>query len=89
MQMALGEEILFPVWQWAVVQIRGYPGMDDDTLVSALLKYDQIKQIHSKMLVNALELGVVMVGYDKFGIKKNEIGMHLLCSWVAMAIFPV
>mmetsp|Transcript_30867 Transcript_30867/g.65030 ORF Transcript_30867/g.65030 Transcript_30867/m.65030 type:complete len:470 (+) Transcript_30867:3029-4438(+) len=88
-QMASGDALLCPVRQWAALmkRIRNYKGATDNTPVSAVWKNGRMEDVTSKMMVDALEAGVAAVGYEKLGIKKDEIGTHSIRSGAAMAMY--
>ncbi|KAL7460612.1 hypothetical protein ACHAXS_001055 [Conticribra weissflogii] len=87
-QMAWGNPIPCPVCQWVAVvkQIKSYSGAGDKTPGSMVWHHGRMDHITSKSMTETLESGVAAVGYDKVGIKKGEIGTHLIRSGAAMAM---
>jgi hypothetical protein len=87
-QLASGDILLCPVRIWAAIvrRIRGYPGANDDTPVSAVWRNGRIEHVTSAMLVNALEAAIEAVGRDRVNIEKGEIGTHSIRSGAAMAM---
>ena len=89
MHGSTGHELLFPVKQWAAVvnRILSYPGATMDTSVSVVWRYNNIKNLTSKILIDALRNAAATVGEDSLGFKASEIGRHLICSGAAMQMF--
>jgi hypothetical protein len=58
-----------------------------DTPVSAIWRYNNIKNLTSKILIDALSKAIVAVGEDSLGFKARKIGTHLICSGAAMQMF--
>ncbi len=89
MHGSTGHEFLCPVKQWATVvnHILSYPRVTMDTLVSAIWRYDNIENLTSKILIDALCNAIVAVGEDSPGFKaSSKIGTHLICSGAAMQV---
>ena len=86
---ASDDTVMCPVRQWAAVvrRIRGYPGANDNTPVSAVWRKGKIEHITSQEMVNALRAAVVAVGEDRLGFKKEEVGTHSIRSGAAMAMY--
>jgi hypothetical protein len=82
-------KFLCPVKQWAAVIdcILSYPGVTMDTPVSAIWRYNNIKNLTSKIFIDALHNAVVAVGEDSLGFKATEIGTHSICSGAAMQMY--
>ena len=62
------------------------PGATDNILVLVVWRYGHIENITSKEMVSNLWETVVSIGEDILGIKKEDIGMHLIRSSAAMAM---
>jgi len=63
-----------------VRRIRGYPGTDGNTPVSAILVGSKIRQVKSKQMVGNLRDAVRAIGEDVLIIKAEEIGTHSIRS---------
>ncbi len=89
MHGATGYKFLCPDKQWAAVvnPMLSDTGATMNTLVSAVQRYDNIKNLTSKLLINALCDAVVAVGEDSLGFKAREIGTHLICSGAALQMY--
>ena len=59
-------------WVGLVKRIRNYPGVTDDTSVSAVWRRNQIDHITPSEMVAALRDAVVAIGEDVLGFKKNK-----------------
>ena len=88
-QMAPGDLLVCPVRQWAaaIQQIGGCPGATDDTPVLAIWEYGHIEHITSKEMVSALRAAVISIGEEILGIKKEDVGTHLIRLGVDMAMY--
>ena len=77
-QTASGDRSLCPVCLDVVLirRIRGYPGVSDDTPISAMLRNNRIEHITSPEMVEALSTAVGAIGEDRLGIKMKEVGTH-------------
>jgi hypothetical protein len=84
-----GHEFFCSVKQWAAVAncILSYLGATMDTPVSAVWRYNNIKNLTSKILIDTLCNAVVAVGEDSLGFKASKIGTHLICSCAAMQMY--
>ncbi len=84
-----GHEFLCPFKQLAavVICILSYPGATMDTSVSAIWRHNNIKNLRSKILIDALCDAVVAVGEDSLGFKARKIGTHSIRSGAAMQMF--
>ena len=84
-----GDAIMCPVKAAAglVRRIRGYPGTDGDTPVSALLVGSKITHVTSKQMVGYLRDAVKAIGEDILNIDAEDIGTHSIRSGAAMAMF--
>lgn len=84
-----GDTIMCPVKAAAelVRRIRGYPGTDGDTPVSALLVGSKITHVTSKLMVGYLRDAVKAIGKDILNINAEDIGTHSIRSGAAMAMF--
>jgi hypothetical protein len=82
-------EFLCPVKQWAAVvtRILSYPGATIDTLVSAIWRYNNIKNLTSNILIDAVCNAVVAVREDSLGFKASETSTHSIHSGAAMQMF--
>ena len=87
--MASRDVFLRHVLQWtaAVPQIKGYPGVTDNTPVSAVWRYSCIEHITQKKWYLLLQAAVVSIGEDIIGIKKADVGTHSIRSDVATVIY--
>ena len=88
-QLSSEDELLCPcrVWAKIVRRIREYHGSNDDTPVSAVWRNGRIEHITSDEMVKALQAAVVLIGEEKLGFKKEDIGTHSIRSGAAMAMF--
>ena len=88
-QLAREESTFCPVWLWAaiVTRIRGYPGANDDTPVSAVWKHDRIQHVTSEDMINALRDAVAATGEASLGFKAEDVGTHSIRSGSAMAMY--
>ena len=88
-QQSTNDLVLCPVRSWAAIikRLWGYPGTNEDTPVSTVMINGRIDHITSKMMVNALENGVVSVGREKVNIFEGELGTHSIRSGAAMAMY--
>ena len=68
------------IWYELVKRLRGYPGADDDTPVSAVWKNGRIQHVTSEDMITALRAAAKAIGEDKLGFKISEIGTHSLRS---------
>jgi hypothetical protein len=86
---ASGDMIMCPVRSAAelVRRIRGYPGTDGNTPISAILVGSNVTQIKSKQMVGYLRDAVQTIGEDALNIKAEEVGTHSIRSGAAMAMF--
>ena len=75
------------IWYAIVKRIRGYPGANDDTPVSAVWRNGRIQHLTSAEMVDSLRAAVTAIGEEKLGFKSSEIGTHSLRSGAAMAMF--
>jgi hypothetical protein len=75
---ASGDMIMCPVRSAAelVRRIRGYPGTDGNTPISAILVGSNVTQLKSKQMVGYLRDAVQTIGEDVLNIKAEEIGTH-------------
>jgi hypothetical protein len=69
-----------------VRRIRGYPGTDGDTPVSALLVGSRVTHVKSKQMVGYLRDAVRAIGEDILNINAEDIGTHSIRSGAAMAM---
>ena len=83
-----GDTIMCPVRAAAelVRRIRGYPGTDGDTPVSAILVGTKVTHVKSKQMVGYLRDAVRAIGEDILNINAEDIGTHLIRSGAAMAM---
>ncbi len=89
MQMASGDVKLCPVCSAAAIvrRIRGYPGTTSDTPISTIMINGQMTHVTSQNVIDALQDSVVAIGEHQLGINRDEIGMHLIRSGAAMAMY--
>ena len=88
-QMALGDVNMCPVRMGATVvqRIQSYKGANNDTPISAFWQFNRINHVTSKQVITAMKDTIQAIVEDVLSIKKEEIGMHLIRSGVAMAMF--
>jgi hypothetical protein len=88
-QMASGDITLCPVHAAATVvcRIRSYPGANDNTLISAIWRYNSIDNITSKQITNALRDAISTIGEDSLHIAAHKISTHSIRSGTAMVVF--
>jgi hypothetical protein len=81
-QMASGDITLCPVCLAAsiVQQIQGYSKPNNDTHISAVQINGKLTHVISTNVISALQ-------DDRLGIKKEEVGTHLIRSGAAMAMY--
>jgi hypothetical protein len=70
-----------------VCRIRSYDKTDNNTPISTFLQFGHINHVTSKQVIAAMRDGVQAIGEDILHIRKSEIGMHLIRSGAAMAMF--
>ncbi len=72
-QLVSGNVTLCPVRAAATIvcRIQSYPGANDNTLVSAIWKYNRIEHITSKHIMNALGDAILAIGEDTLHIAAN------------------
>ena len=87
--MASGDVTLCPVQAAVTIvrRIRSYSGVNDDTPISAIWKYDCINHITSKQITNALQDTVWAMEEDSPHIATHEIGTHSIRLGAAMVMF--
>ena len=85
------DPVLNPVVAWAsaVQRIRSYPGATEHTKICAILSPDgkSIISIQNNHVRDHLRVIVHLIGEDKLGFTKDEIGLHSIRSGGAMAMF--
>ena len=88
-QMASGNISLCPVCAAAAIvhRIQLYPGVNNNTPISAIWIYERINHITSKQISNALQDAILAIGEDTLHIAKNEIGTHSIRLGAAMAMY--
>ena len=74
------------IWYETVKRIRGYPGADDETPVSAVWRNERTQYVTSEDMNTALRATAKAIGEDKLGFKISKIGTHSLRSGAAMAM---
>ena len=70
-----------------VRRIRKYPGSSQDSPISTVTVNGHLKQVTSTHMINALRDAVGAIGEVKLGIKKEDVGTHLIRSGAAMAMY--
>lgn len=88
-QFATEHEIMCPVRSWAAIikRVRSYPGVNDDTPVSAVWRGGRMVHITSKDIIDGINRAAEAVGWDKLGVKKGDFGTHSIRSGGAMAMY--
>ena len=88
-QQASGAVSMCPVRMAAAIvrRIRSYEGSDDNTPISAFWRFNRIDHVTSAQVIAAMKDAITAIGEDILHIKKLEIGMHLIRSGAAMAMF--
>ena len=88
-QYCTEHEIMCPVRAWAAVvkRIRGYPGANSDTPVSAVWRNGRIQHITSQDIIDGINRGAEAVGWDLLGLNKGDFGTHSIRSGGAMAMY--
>ena len=85
-----GDPILCPVIAWAntVQRIRKIPNTTDDSEVCLFYNNNQkIEHINAHHVRSRLRAIVILLGEDKLGFNKDDIGLHSIRSGGAMAMF--
>jgi hypothetical protein len=87
--MSLGDVNMCPVRMGAAIirRLRSYEGTNDNTPISAFWQFNRINHVTSKQVITAMKDTIQAIVEDVLSIKKEEIGMHLIRSGVAMAMF--
>ncbi len=87
--MASQDARLCPVRGAAAIvrRIRKYPGSSQDSPISAVTVNGHLKQVTSTHMINALRDAVGAIGEVKLGIKKKDVGTHLIRLGGAMAMY--
>jgi len=75
------------MWAAVVRRIRGYPGANEDTPVSAVWRHGKLDNITSQEMKIALRAAVTSIGEEILGIKAEEIGTHSIRSGAAMSMY--
>jgi hypothetical protein len=70
-----------------VRRIRKYPGSSQDSPILTVTGNRHLEQVTSTHMINALRDAVGAIGEVKLGIKKKNVGMHLIRSGAAMAMY--
>ena len=88
-QWKTNQPTMCPVAAWAAIvqRIRAYPNSSDKSKVCTVREHGRNSAITGKMMINALQDGIVAVGETKLGIKKEQIGTHSIRSGAAMAMY--
>ena len=71
-----------PIICWAKIikRIRSYPGANDDTPVSVVWRNNRIEN-------TTINTAPEAIGYKKLGLQKGDLGLHLIRSGAAMAMY--
>ena len=87
--MASHNVTLCPVQAAAAIvrRIKTYPGANQDTPISAVWRYNQIKHITSTQIRNVLWDAVKAIREDTLHILVDKIGTHSIRSGAAMVMF--
>jgi hypothetical protein len=87
-QMALGES-LCPVQSAAAIvkRIKKYPGTSQNSPISTVFDHGIMTQVTSNHVINALRDVVGAIGEARLGIKKEDVGTHLIRLGAAMAMY--
>jgi hypothetical protein len=70
-----------------VRRIRKYPTSSQDSPISTDTVNGHLEQVTSTHMINALRDAVGAIGEVKLGIKNKDVGMHLIRSGTAMAMY--
>jgi len=70
-----------------VRRIRKYPGLSQDSSILTVIVNEHIKQVTTTHMIHALRDAVGAIGEVKLGIKKENVGTHLIRSGAAMAMY--
>ncbi len=70
-----------------VHRIQSYDRATDNTPILAFWQFDRINHITAKQVTAAMKDTLVAIGEVVLHIHKNKIGMHLIRSGAAMAMF--
>jgi hypothetical protein len=85
-----GDSILCPVIAWAhtVSRVRNIPTSSDDSEVCLFYNdNNNIEYINAQHVRTRLRAIVILIGEDKLGFSKDDIGLHSIRSGGAMAMF--
>ena len=84
-----GDNLLCPVRSWAsvVYRILSYPDTSAETTVNTILLNNRLRLISSRTARNKLRSAASVIGEEKLGFTKDEIGTHSLRSGAAMAMY--
>ncbi len=87
--MASQDAHLCPVRGAAAIvrRIRKYPGSSQDSPISTVTVNGHLEQVTSTHMINVLRDAVGAIGEVKLGIKKEDVGMHLIRLGAAMAMY--
>jgi hypothetical protein len=87
--MASKDVLLCPVRAAAAIvqRIKNYPGCSINSPISTVLNSGIIEHVMSQHMINALRDTASAIGEVKLGIKKEDIGTHLMRSGAAMAMY--
>jgi hypothetical protein len=70
-----------------VRRIRKYPGSSQDSPILTVTVNRHLEQVTSTHMINALRGAVGAIGEVKLGIKKEDVGTHLIRLGAAMAMY--
>jgi hypothetical protein len=87
--MASKDVLLCPVRAAAAIvqRIKNYTGCSINSPISTVLNGGIIEHVTSQHMINALRDAAPAIGEIKLGIKKEDIGTHLMRSGAAMAMY--
>ena len=85
-----GDSILCPVVAWANTVkrlIHTIPEVNDDTTVCSFSDNGSVKQINSTYATSRIKSAVELIGENKLGFTRDDVGLHSIRSGGAMAMF--
>ena len=68
-------------------RIRKYLGSSQDSPILTVTVNEHLEQVTSTHMINALRDAVGAIGEAKLGIKKEDVGTHLIRLGAAMAMY--
>jgi hypothetical protein len=88
-QHRTGDPLLCPVRIWATIvqRVMSYPGTADDTEVNKFHFEGKTTKIQGSTALSHLRAAVKKIRKDKLGFFREDMGIHLIHSGAAMAMY--